>query len=57
MLIQIETRSEYELFVRKEVDTRDMPDYMVEPIIKLILIAFDEGIRFASNDLKVDINE
>jgi len=57
MKIKIESRRDYELYLVKELKGKGYPDGIYKVLLEVMMTAFDDGVRYVNNDLKVEINE
>ena len=56
MTVSIEERKDYELYLRRELQIRKYPVSMLDMLVEVMLLAFDDGIAFRNNNLKVEID-
>lgn len=54
MEVRIETRSEYELFIKQKLFKRDIPNKTKELIQQTLMEVFDDGVQFAQGRLVVE---
>ena len=55
--IKIESRNDYELYVRKELQRIKFPGAVSKEVLKIIMESFDAGLALARNDLTVQVSE
>lgn len=55
MLVPIESRNDYELYVDKKLKESKLPLAMKREVKKSIMHGFDSGVRMLRKDLKVEV--
>jgi len=55
MLVKIEERREYELHVKNTVAKMQVSGKHKAIVRKLIMRSFDDGVKFAQNELKIEV--
>lgn len=55
MQVKIESRSDYELYVKKQLKQNNISEYMYVLLFKIIMQSFDDGMRLCACSLKVEV--
>lgn len=56
MKIKLESREDYELYVRKYIKANNYTDKQEKALIALVMSSFDDGIRLTMNKLYVEVS-
>jgi len=55
MRVKIETRSDYELYIKKSLADIQMPIKLKDAMYKVVLRAYDDGVAHGMNKLHVEL--
>lgn len=56
MIIKIESRRDYEIYVAKELKDKGYPSKLHGVLLEVMMTSFDDGVQYNLNNLKVEIN-
>ena len=55
MQVKIDTRRDYELHVKSTVDRLEISNKKKAVVRKIAMLCFDEGLKFARGNLKIEV--